>query len=1122
MALQILKDRYVLQKVSRSGRLAEVFSALDTTTNQRVAVKLFKKGLPEDPVIREAFRRESQRLIHLQHSTLIGMLDYGEDGPDGRPYLILEWGGESLDVWFQGDFPYRDWSEFYEAVGQPLLQGIAYAHSRETVHRELKPADFLVGEDGKIRLADFGVSRFPEFLDESLDIGSFIRANEPFSPVNGYDANYAYATDVWGYAAICLHLLTKSALKKWDQIPGVIATLPATDDVRSALMDALREEAAERPADAQVLLDRLNAAHRKSRPVGSRMVCSLELARTALEKYQREFGSATPREIETVLYAELNNAPAAWEPFSKFDEVSGKRVTIPETYFLMGQSFSLIAAVDRTTRTHFYVTSIARPSSEAIFDQTRGRGWTHDIEFRLGRPVVGSKDRENVEFILNAVAAHVEKAGERMFVQEEERLFRSWNDLLQVRLDHGREQKFYDYRGVDCDGNRVTFTIDAKVDPQILEETWGVNGRRIYGVVDGVGENTITLYIEDVDARDVPESGRLVIDARATERQLKIQLDALGAVRYPRNPRQEVLRKCILRPGEIAGPSGGSSIVSWFATKLDENKKTVIQAALDSRDLYLVEGPPGTGKTTFIAELILQYLERNPNKRVLLTSQTHIAVDNAIERVAEFKPELKVTRVGRREAKVAESVHCYLLTNRITEWRKRVYAEATRFLKERAVKEGFKPSDIQMGLDAGLLVQARQELVRAEVSEKECEKELHQLRTELDAKNEDGNPLADAERAAFLREEDRRAEDELSRLRQLRKDRALISRKLGDIFKKQYTDYADLVGKSLPEIIEWQDALIGDSPAAQRFRSLFELNAEWMQRFTRDEDCEEAILLDSDLIAGTCIGIASSDAEDEGYGLCILDEASKATLPEALVPMIRSEKWILVGDQRQLPPFMDVVLRNKSLLSDKGIEREVVAETLLARLVRLGIPDTGRAMLSRQHRMTPEIGNLVSAIFYEGRLQSVGGQIIPRAITQVMEKPVAWLTTSRLTDRAEQRPASTKSFINPCEGRIVRKLLDRLDLFHQHQPKGTVDGPLKVVVLAGYSAQKTHLENILGATPRPSLDLECHTVDAYQGREADVVIFSITRSNKQHQPGFLPARCRILTAAFSSTAVSRN
>lgn len=1112
MALVILKDRYVLQKISRSGRLADIYSALDTASNDRVAVKLFKKGLPEEPVIREAFRRESQRLIHLRHPTLIGMLDYGEDGPDGRPFLVLEWGGEPLDVWFQGDFPYRDWGEFYDSVGRPLLEGIAYAHSRETVHRELKPSDFLVGEDGKIRLADFGVSRFPEFLDVSLDIGAFIKANEPFAPSNGYDPAYAYATDVWGYAAICLHLLTKGALKTWEQIPGVIATFPASEDVRAALMDALRDNAAERPADAQLLLDRLNLAHRRSKPAGSRLVCTLDLKRSAMEKYQREFGPATPREIETVLLAELNNAPAAWEPFSKFDPAVGRRVSEAGTYYLMGQSLSLIAAIDRETGAHFCVTSISRPHSEATFDQMRSRAWTYDIEYRVGRSLIGQRDRDNVEFIANSVAAHSEKAGERMILQEEERLFRSWNDLLQVRLDHGREQKFYDYRGVDQDGNRITFTAETHVDPQIVEETWGVHGHRIFGVVEEVGENSITLYLDEADGHNVPENGRLVIDARATERQLKIQLEALNTMRYPKTPRQEVLRKCILRPTEIDTPAGGVEISRWFSSRLDDNKKKIIQSALDARDLYLVEGPPGTGKTTFIAELILQYLEQNPNKRVLLTSQTHIAVDNAIERVAQFKPELKITRVGRREAKVAESAHQYLLGNRIIEWRKRVYGEATRFLKDRAVQEGFNPAEIQMGLDAGLLVQARQELARSERTEIDCEKELTEIRNELAAKTSEGNPVTDGERAAFLREEERRLEEDLSRSRQGRKDRSAVARKLGEGFKKLYPDYAELVTKSVAEITEWQDALIGDSPAAQRFRALFQLNSEWMQRFTRDEDCEEAILLDSDLIAGTCIGVANCDTEDEGYGLCILDEASKAAFPEALVPMVRSEKWILVGDQRQLSPFMDAMLRDRDLLTSKGIDREVVAETLLGRLARLEVPATNRAMLDHQHRMVPAIGSLVSHIFYQRLLHSVGGQSIPRALTQVAQKPVVWFSTSRIPEHGEERHPSNPSFINSCEGRVIRKLLDRLDLYHQHQPKGSTEGPLKVAVLTGYAGQKAHLEIVLGAGNRASLETECHTVDAYQGREADVVLLSITRSNKQYKAGFLAERQRINVA----------
>jgi serine/threonine protein kinase len=1107
----ILKERYILKNAVRSGRLAEVFAAYDHATDQKVAVKMFKRGLPNEPVIREAFRRESQRLIHLRHRTLIGMLDFGEDGPDGRPYVVLEWGGDPLDQWLQGDCPYRDWNEFYQSVGRPLLEGIAYAHSRETVHRELKPSDFLVDEMGRIRLADFGVSKFPEFLDQELNIAEFIRANEPFAPVNGYDPSYSYATDVWGYAAICLFILTKGKLQKWSQIPGALADLPAADEVRAALQDALREEAAERPADAQVLLDKLDAAERKTRKAAQRMVCAVDLTKTAIDRLRQLVpGLETPREIETWLYNELNEAPAAWEPFSTVDEVTRQKTVVPDTYWLMGQSLSLILVVDKASRSKWVATSVSRHVSEAAFDQIRSRAWACDIEFRVGRYATAPNGSENIEFVLAGITAHLEKADDRQLLQEEERLFRSWNDLLQVRLDHTKELKFYDYRGVDTDGNRITFRIEDKVDPAILEETWGIADSRIFGVVDHVSDHTITLYVDEADGREVRESGRLVIDARATERQLKIQLDALGAIRFPRNARQEILKRCILHPSGAEIQPGGSTVSHWFSENLDDNKREVIQAALASRDIFLVEGPPGTGKTTFIAELILQYLERHPNERILLTSQTHIAVDNAIERVSKFKPNLRITRVGRREAKVAESVHRYLLANRIQAWRESVYAAASKFLKDRAAQQGLNPSEIQMGLDAGLMVRSRQELLQAEASETESEKELLAIEAELSAKDADGNPLADGERGKFLEDERDRTSEHLSNLRQVRKDRASVARKLSDIFRKHYPDYADLAGKSTAEIIEWQDALIGDSPAAQRFRLLFELNAEWMQRFTRDEDCEEAILLDSELIAGTCIGIANSDAEGEGYGLCILDEASKAALPEALVPMVRSEKWVLVGDQRQLSPFMDAVTRNRGLLAEKGIDRDVVGETLLGRLTRLGMPPHAKAMLTRQHRMTPAIGNMVSTVFYDGLLQSVGGQTLPRSITQVFPSPVTWITTSRHAHRSEQR--SNSSYINPLEARSIRKILDRLEFLQKHQSKGTAAAPIKVAILTGYSAQRTHLDSILAAESRPHLDVEVHTVDAYQGREADLVILSVTRSNKTRQSGFLGERERINVA----------
>lgn len=1115
MAVQILKERYVLKPNPSKGRLSDVYQALDISADQKVAVKLFHRGMPDDLVAREAFHRESQRLLDLRHESIVSMLDYGTDGPDERPFVVLAWGGEPLDKWLNGECPYQNWTEFYEQIGRSLLEGIAYAHSRETVHRELKPSDFLIDEYGKFRLADFGVSKFPEFLDSALDIGTFLQANEPYSPSGGYDPAYSYSTDVWGYATVCLHVLTRGKLKKWSDIGPALNSLSAPGSVREVLHDALRTNASERPEDAQVLLDRLNRAIRQEKASIRKETCFLSLSDNAISKLRQHVpGIESRKEAESFIENDLQGG-AAWLKFRRWDPASRTESIVPGQFTVVGETLKHVLAADNQTGAVFTVISSVRVNSDGQLERERNSGWTPELVFRVGRPYSIDSGRQMVESVVQGVDYHEEQAASRRLQDEEERLFRSWNDMLQLRMDHCREDKGYDFRGTETDGNRITFNVTEPPDASIVEETWMVEGTLLSGLVDAVSDDGITLYIEEADAKSPPKEGRLVIDRRATQKQLKVQLEALNTMRQPRSERQEILKRRILHPSDAESDQGAASITKWFSPVLDENKKAVIQSALASRDVFLVEGPPGTGKTTFIAELILQHLERFPQKRILLTSQTHIAVDNAIERVARYRPELKITRVGRRETKVADTVQCYLLHNRLEEWRKRVYQQAGEYLKRRAKAEGLDVRSIQMGLEAGLLVKAQRDLALAEESEAERLVELGEISKQLAEKDDQQNPAADANRATFLTQERERIEDELGMVRKTLKERATFSRRLREIFKKQFPDYAELADKPADEIVEWQDSLIGSSAAANRFRALFELNAEWMQRFALREDCEEAILMDSDLIAGTCIGIAGSDAEGESYGLCILDEASKASFPEALVPLIRSEKWILVGDQRQLPPFVDAALRDKQMVESKEIDQSIIRETLLSRLANRKLPPHSRAILKQQHRMVPAIGSLVSTVFYESALENAGEHKVSAAVSQWAEKPVIWYSTSRENTREEQR-AHNGSWMNPLEASWTRILLDRLEFYAAaHAPKHTQDQPtepIQVVVLTGYSAQRSHLENALRSEPRPHLRIEFHTVDAYQGREADVVVFSVTRSNRQGKAGFLSERERINVA----------
>jgi hypothetical protein len=101
---------------------------------------------------------------------------------------------------------------------------------------------------------------------------------------------------------------------------------------------------------------------------------------------------------------------------------------------------------------------------------------------------------------------------------------------------------------------------------------------------------------------------------------------------------------------------------------------------------------------------------------------------------------------------------------------------------------------------------------------------------------------------------------------------------------------------------------------AKALRALVALQGEWIERVGRGSEFQGAFLQQCHVVAGTCVGLAGVRGMRElQFDLCIIDEASKATATEALVPIVRAGRWVLVGDTRQLPPFQEEALQDPSL-----------------------------------------------------------------------------------------------------------------------------------------------------------------------------------------------------------------
>jgi beta-lactam-binding protein with PASTA domain/tRNA A-37 threonylcarbamoyl transferase component Bud32 len=153
---RVLARRYRIESALGSGTSATVYAAWDVVLQRRVAVKVLHPGLASDGAFLRRFRYEAQSAAALTHPHVLSVYDWGED--DRGPFLVLEYlgGGSLRDLLDNGR---RVSLAQAAAMGIEAAEALAYAHGRGFVHRDIKPANLVFDEDGRLRIADFGLAR---------------------------------------------------------------------------------------------------------------------------------------------------------------------------------------------------------------------------------------------------------------------------------------------------------------------------------------------------------------------------------------------------------------------------------------------------------------------------------------------------------------------------------------------------------------------------------------------------------------------------------------------------------------------------------------------------------------------------------------------------------------------------------------------------------------------------------------------------------------------------------------------------------------------------------------------------------------------------------------------------
>ncbi len=170
--------QYQLIELLGQGGMATVFKAYHARLDRYVAIKALHPAFTEDPNFLARFEREAQLVARLEHPNIVPVYDFSEH--EGRPYLVMKFvEGETLkDRMKEGALSPGLIYEVVSRVGAALR----YAHSRGIVHRDVKPSNVLLGEDGHIYLADFGLARIAEAGESTISSDMMLGTPQYISP----------------------------------------------------------------------------------------------------------------------------------------------------------------------------------------------------------------------------------------------------------------------------------------------------------------------------------------------------------------------------------------------------------------------------------------------------------------------------------------------------------------------------------------------------------------------------------------------------------------------------------------------------------------------------------------------------------------------------------------------------------------------------------------------------------------------------------------------------------------------------------------------------------------------------------------------------------------------------
>jgi hypothetical protein len=538
---------------------------------------------------------------------------------------------------------------------------------------------------------------------------------------------------------------------------------------------------------------------------------------------------------------------------------------------------------------------------------------------------------------------------------------------------------------------------------------------------------------------------------------------------------------------------------SRISKTLNTSQIRAILSALYATDLCLLQGPPGTGKTTVISEIIWQHIRQNANNpnryKILLTSETNLAVDNALEKLVGAETTIvKPLRFGKA-AKFEEEGKKYSL-DRIMRWVDETYESQSDYENE------------QLETDSDSM---EEEIEQEDLSNNAVQRWMLNIGNRAQRQ---ADPKYDAV------------------IRDWQVELAQPTKEIKTLFKEKYFKYANVIGSTCSScgspsfkrdydriynagfdtrIANEIQFLIANRPTSKKIWELLEQLGLDTDRYSRD---------DFPTILQTLAA-----KQQTYFDAVIMDEASKATPPEMVLPLCFGKKSIIIGDHKQLPPMINDREFKEVLIEEAQDERlaneignNYLKESQFKRLItNPKVSPTIRATFDVQYRMHSQIGDLIQQFYPELENGLICG-IKEYENVEDLNNPasrhhglyhegfikphthVIWV------DVPEPETKDGTSRVNEMECEAVKRVLKYLkhsegfDEFQGHWDKlkdlDKRKAEQEIGIISFYGNQIKKLKEVKKfAENELKIPIRLNTVDKFQGMERNILIVSTVRSD---------------------------